>query len=113
MPTSVDDARTLLKMLVTAKPLDAVWKNAGRQLIFKDEATGLLAAGKAALGDKLDDAKKSLPAGVDLDGLGGDSPGRRRDELTSPEDVGREFSSFLNFGLTLSPQVKEMVFPLE
>ncbi|HVT06169.1 MAG TPA: type VI secretion protein IcmF/TssM N-terminal domain-containing protein, partial [Polyangia bacterium] len=99
-PTSVDDARALMKMLVTAKPLDAVWKNAGRQLIFKDELTGLLAAGKAALNDKLDDAKKGLPAGVDIGGIGGDAAGARRDELTSPEDVGREFSSFLNFGLT-------------
>ncbi|MFL5307334.1 MAG: ImcF-related family protein, partial [Polyangia bacterium] len=99
-PTSVDDSRALMKMLVTAKPLDAVWKNAGRQLIFSDDSTGLLAMGKQALGNKVDEAKKSLPAGVDLGALAGDSAGGRRDELTSPEDVGREFSSFLNFGLT-------------
>jgi type VI secretion system protein ImpL len=97
-PTSVDDARALMKTLVTAKPLDAVWKNAGRELIFKDELGGLLAAGKAALADKVDEAKKNLPPGVDIGGDG--ASGRRAEELNSPEDVGREFSSFLNFGLT-------------
>jgi len=96
-PTGVDDARTLLKTLVTAKPLDAVWKNASRNLIFKDEATGLLAAGKAALGDKVDDMKKKVPGGLLGDGTAG---GGRGDELNSPEDVGREFSVFLGFGTT-------------
>jgi type VI secretion system protein ImpL len=94
-PTGVDDARALLKTLVTAKPLDAVWKNAGRDLIFKDEPGGLLAAGKAALGDKVDAVKRKAPSGL----LDDDEAGGRGDQLDSPEDVGREFSNFLNFGL--------------
>ncbi len=95
-PTSVDDARALMKTLVTAKPLDAVWKNAGRNLIFKDEPDGLLGAGRAALADKVGEARSHLPAGVP----GAEGGSRPHDELTTPEDVGREFASFLNFGLT-------------
>ena len=96
-PTSVDDARALMKTLVTAKPLDSVWKNAGRNLIFKDEAGGLLGAARAAAADKLEEAHSHLPPGL---AGGEDGGGRPREELTTPEDVGREFASFLNFGLT-------------
>jgi type VI secretion system protein ImpL len=95
-PTSVEDSRTLLKTLVTAKPLDAVWKNASRNLIFKDEPTGLMEQGKAALGGKLDALKEKVPGGLLHDSGGGN----HGDELTSPEDVGREFSVFLGFGTT-------------
>jgi type VI secretion system protein ImpL len=90
-PSGVADTRTLLKILITAKPLDAVWKNAGRNLNFKDEPEGLLDQGKAALGDKIDAVKKKVP------GLGGNT-GAPADTLDSPEDVGREFSVFLGFG---------------
>ncbi len=100
-PTGVDDARALLKTLVTAKPLDAVWKNAGRNLIFKDEVGGggLLGAAKGLAREKLKEAEGKLPPGL-AGGNSDDAAGARREELTSPEDVGREFASFLNFGLT-------------
>jgi type VI secretion system protein ImpL len=103
-PGNIEDARSLLKTLISQKPLDAVWRNAGKELIFKDDAPApsLAAQGKASLAKRLGDAKKTL--------LGDDAPppapgapppkSGAGDELLSPEDVGREFSVFLGFGLT-------------
>jgi type VI secretion system protein ImpL len=103
-PTNIDDARSLLNMLISQKPLDAVWRNAGKEIVFKDDSPsgGLLAQGKAALSKKLGDAKKKLPGGGDDDGAADDKPGTKSpdDELTSPEDVGQAFSVLLAFGTT-------------
>ncbi len=82
-PTSVDDARALMKMLVTAKPLDAVWKNAGRQLIFRTTRRACWRRARRRSATSSTKRKKNLPPGVDIGGLGGDSAGGRRDELTS------------------------------
>jgi len=95
-PVGVADSRTLLKTLVTAKPLDSVWKNAGRYLIFKDEPTGLLEKAEAAGTAKADALRNKVPGGLLANGNGAG----RGEELNSPEDVGREFSVFLGFGLT-------------
>jgi type VI secretion system protein ImpL len=105
-PTSLDDSRTLIKMLITQKPLDAVWRNAGKQLVFKDEslAGAVMAKAKGGLADKITEARKKLLGGDDdaAAGGGGAAPAKSGagDDLSSPEDVGREFSVFLGFGLT-------------
>jgi type VI secretion system protein ImpL len=103
-PGNIDDARSLLKTLISQKPLDAVWRNAGKDLIFKDDApaASLAAQGKASLAKRLGDAKKTLlgdDAPPPAPGAPPPKPGAG-DELLSPEDVGREFSVFLGFGLT-------------
>ncbi len=104
-PGNIDDARSLIKALVTQKPLDAVWRNAGKDLVFKDDSpvASALAQGKASFSKRLGDAKKTLLGGGDDDGAApaANAPAPRAgDELLSPEDVGREFSVFLGFGLT-------------
>ncbi|HEY5090617.1 MAG TPA: type VI secretion protein IcmF/TssM N-terminal domain-containing protein, partial [Polyangia bacterium] len=105
-PGSLEDARSLFKSLITQKPLDAVWRNAGKDLIFKDDAPtpSLAAVGKASLAKRLGDAKKTLLGGSDdaPPPAAGAPPPKSGvgDELLSPEDVGREFSVFLGFGLT-------------
>ena len=40
-PTSIDEARSLVKALVTERPLDAVWRNAAKNLVFKDDSSDL------------------------------------------------------------------------
>jgi type VI secretion system protein ImpL len=104
-PANIDEARSLLKTLLTQKPLDAVWRNAGKYLVFKDDSPGMgaLAQGKASFSKRLSDAKKKLLGGSDDDGgapATGEQPVKSGDELTIPDDVGREFSVFLGFGLT-------------
>jgi type VI secretion system protein ImpL len=104
-PANIDETRSLLKTLITQKPLDAVWRNASKELVFKDDSpvAGALAQGKASLAKRLGDAKKKLMGGSDDDGAepaAGGGPTRSDDELSTPEDVGREFSVFLGFGLT-------------
>jgi type VI secretion system protein ImpL len=102
-PGSLDEARGLVKMLATQKPLDAVWRNAGKELVFKDESVGAALIGKAkgSLSQKLEDAKKKLMGDDDGSAAGGGAaPAKPTDELSSPEDVGREFSVFLAFGMT-------------
>jgi type VI secretion system protein ImpL len=104
-PGSLDEARGLIKTLITQKPLDAVWRNAGKNLIFKDEspAGAVLAKAKGSLSQRLGDAKKKLLGGDDdaaAGGAGGAPPPKSGDDVSSPEDVGREFSVFLAFGLT-------------
>ncbi len=103
-PNSIQEVRHLLKAFGSDKPLDAIWRNASRNLVWKeesplDDALGML--GNTALGKKLADKKKKIP-GKALDEvnnrLGG--PKGTSDEPQSPEDVGREFSTFLSFGLT-------------
>ncbi len=103
-PGNLEDARGLVKALVTQKPLDAVWRNASKDLIFKDDSpvASALAKGKASFSKRLGDAKKTL-LGSDDDAAvpaANAPPPSAGDELLSPEDVGREFSVFLGFGLT-------------
>jgi type VI secretion system protein ImpL len=103
-PTSLEDARALIKTLMTQKPLDAVWRNASKQLVFKDESLVGTVVGKAkgGLADKIGAAKKKL-LGEDDDAAGGAAaaaPAKASEDLSSPEDVGREFAVFLGFGTT-------------
>ena len=37
-PTSIDEVRSLLKAFVMDRPLDSIWRNASKDLIFKDES---------------------------------------------------------------------------
>jgi type VI secretion system protein ImpL len=116
-PSNINDARVLLKTLLTQKPLDAVWRNAGKELIFRSDepATTLAARGKAQLARRLGDAKKKLLPGDEAQPEDAANPStdkndgriasdgkeaKEADDLTTPEDVGREFSVFLGFGLT-------------
>ena len=101
-PTSVDDARSLLKTLIVENPLDSVWRNVEKEVVFKDDSFGAaaLAQGKASFSKRLGDAKKKL--------LGGDednaapaadaSAAKSTDEIASPEDVAQAFSALLDFG---------------
>ena len=104
-PASLDDARGLMKALIAQRPLDAVWRNASKELIFKDEspAGAILAKAKGSLSQRIDDAKKKLIGGDDDSAAadaGKPSAAKAGDEVASPDDVGREFSGFLGFGLT-------------
>ena len=103
-PKSIDEVRHLLKAFVTDKPLDAIWRNANKDLVWKDDSPLDSALGElknSALGKKLAESKKKIPGRV-LDEansrLGGNHG--QSDEPSTPEDVGREFSTFLSFGLT-------------
>jgi type VI protein secretion system component VasK len=91
-----------LKTLITDKPLEAVWRNLGKQLIFKDESKLADLANKAK--GKLGAAEQKLGVGDDPDPDANAAPGRRskprNEEPTSPEDVGNEFAALLAFGLT-------------
>ena len=103
-PGNLDEARGLIKTLITQRPLDAVWRNAAKDLVFKDDspAGALLAKAKGSLSQRLDDAKKKLTGGDDdaVPAAGNPPLAKSGDEVASPEDVGREFSGFLGFGLT-------------
>jgi type VI secretion system protein ImpL len=90
-PTNIADVRSLLRTLTTEKPLDAIWRNAGKNLVFTDES--LL---DAALAKGKDAAKVKLPG----DGDAGGAARRNPEVPTTPGDVGAEFGSWLNFGLT-------------
>jgi len=110
-PTNIDEVRSLLKAFVMDRPLDSIWRNASKDLIFKDESLlGQIGGGgtklKAGIGGKL---KKMLGGKGDGDGEGGDGDqaapqgkgGRKTSEdPMSPEDVGKEFGPFLSFGMT-------------
>jgi type VI secretion system protein ImpL len=100
-PAGISDARQLMKTLITDKPLEAVWRNLGKQLIFKDQSKLADLANKAT-GGKLNEAEKKVDSYDDADA--GLAPGRRSkpraEEPTSPEDVGNEFAALLAFGLT-------------
>jgi type VI protein secretion system component VasK len=101
-PTSLDDARALIKTLIMQRPLDAVWRNAGKQLLFKDGSLAevVRAKAKGGLAERIGAARKKL-LGDETEGDGaGAATARSTDELSSPEDVGHEFSGFLGFGLT-------------
>ncbi len=93
-PVGITDSRALLKTLINDKPLDAIWRNLGKQLVFKDESK---------LGDAIAKAKQKLPGASEEDAVA-DAPGRRTkprtEEPMSPEDVGNEFAALLAFGLT-------------
>jgi type VI secretion system protein ImpL len=103
-PSSLDDARGLVKTLITQRPLDAVWRNAGKDLVFKDDspAGAMLAKAKGSLSERLGDAKKKLMGDDDdaAPAAGKPPAAKSGDEIVSPEDVGSEFSGFLGFGLT-------------
>ncbi|HVZ87494.1 MAG TPA: type VI secretion system membrane subunit TssM [Polyangia bacterium] len=102
-PGNIDDARSLLNTIVSEKPLDAVWKNASRQLVFKDEdlVGSMLAQGKGALSNHLNDAKRKIGGGDDDAAAGDNHPTKSPDdELSSPEDIGQAFGTLLSFGTT-------------
>ncbi len=37
-PTNIEEVRSLLKAFLTDRPLDSIWRNASKDLIFKDES---------------------------------------------------------------------------
>jgi type VI secretion system protein ImpL len=103
-PANINEARGLLKTFITQKPLDAVWRNVAKELVFKDDypMAAALTQGKSSLSKRLSDAKNKLLGGGEDDGAapGNEHAVKPNDDLTTPEDVGREFSVFLGFGLT-------------
>jgi len=100
--------RSLLKAFVMDRPLDSIWRNASKDLIFKDESLigKLTGKAKAGIGGKI---KKMFGKEGEGDGEGGDGDqaapqglgGKRTsDDPMTPEDVGKEFGPFLSFGMT-------------
>jgi type VI secretion system protein ImpL len=105
-PTSVDEARSLVKALLTQKPLDAVWRNAAKNLVFKDDSpiAAAIEKGKGGLLQKVSAARNRILGDDGQEGAAGASgangrAGNTGGDPTSPEDVGQEFSGFLGFGL--------------
>ncbi|HEY4185055.1 MAG TPA: type VI secretion system membrane subunit TssM [Polyangia bacterium] len=92
-PNNIEDVRHLLKAFMMDKPLESIWRNASKDLIFKDESLtdSLIGAAKGAVKKK---------TGHDVDEATGGGGKQRGEEPTSPEDVGAEFDAFLSFGLT-------------
>ena len=95
-----------IKALITQKPLDAVWRNAGKDLIFKDDspAGAVLAKAKGSLSNGSDDAKKKLLGGDDdaAAAAAGKPPPRQVGRRARVSRGRRAASSpvFLGFGLT-------------
>jgi type VI secretion system protein ImpL len=94
-PTSVETARALLKTLILEHPFDTIWRNANGYMVIKDDS----------LLGKVEGAARGGIAGrvAALGGLGRQAAaeGQRRlnDGPPGPDNVEKEFSSFLNFGL--------------
>jgi type VI secretion system protein ImpL len=102
-PSDIGEVRSLLKSLMTDKSLDAIWRNTNKYLVFSDDSLlgAALAKEKAGLGQRLSDAKKKLMGDDDAPAPGQAAPAKAAGaEPTTPEDVKREFASFLSFGLT-------------
>jgi type VI secretion system protein ImpL len=103
-PASLDEARGLIKALIAQRPLDAVWRNVGKDLVFKDDSpvAALVAGARGSVSQRLSDARRRLLGGDDAAASGGGAaaPPKPSDDVSSPEDVGHEFSGFLGFGLT-------------
>ncbi|HEX3696108.1 MAG TPA: type VI secretion system membrane subunit TssM [Polyangia bacterium] len=96
-PTNIEDVRRLLKAFMMDKPLDSIWRNASKNLVFKDDSLIGKVTEKAS--GSIDRLKKKILGSSDADAAA--SGGKtRNEEPTSPEDVGREFATFLSFGLT-------------
>lgn len=109
-PTHIEEVRRLLKTLVMDKPLEALWRNANKYLVFKDESAVAAAIAKAKSGllKRGADLKKKVgggePAAAEDESADGTQGGGGRaaggnQEPIAPEDVGREFASFLKFGV--------------
>jgi type VI secretion system protein ImpL len=98
-PVGIEETRAMLRTLTTDKPLDAVWRNLGRELQLKPEP-GIKDLAKALKVDKKLDKLEKLNDDV----TGDDSTARRARERvgepTNPEHVPAEFSALLSFGLT-------------
>jgi type VI secretion system protein ImpL len=101
-PSRIDEVRSLLKSLVMDKPLEAIWRNASKDLQWADESPldMVLAKGKGELGKRAGNLKKRLGVDDSEDDAAAGKPRRRTDDPKSPEDVGAEFGPFLSFGLT-------------
>ena len=94
-PNDIAEVRSLLKTLMTQKPLDAIWRNASKNLVFSDESMldAVLAKGKNA-------HQQNVRGGGGDDAPGRGAARRARVVPTTPDDVGREFGIWLSFGLT-------------
>ena len=103
-PANIGEVRALLKAFVMDRPLDAIWRNASKDLIFKDESLLEKAASKAKgslrsrISNLVGDGSPNGDTPAVPSGHGANSP--RNEEPSSPEDVGREFGAFLSFGMT-------------
>ena len=100
-PTNIGEVRSQLKALMSEKPLDAIWRNTNRYLVFSDESLlgGAIAKQKEGLGERIAEAKQKLMGDDDAAPGPAASAKPSGGEPKSPEDVKHEFSSFLSFGL--------------
>ena len=100
-PNNIDDVRRLLKAFMMDKPLESIWRNASKDLIFKDEslADDALGAIKGAVAKKIPPAAAQRLAHHGRDDDDGGRGNKCPEDPNRPEDVGCEFESFLNFGL--------------
>jgi type VI secretion system protein ImpL len=100
-PVNIDEARSMVKLLLTEKPLDSIWRNVGKEVQFKDQSLlgGALDKAKAQAGAAANAAENALGQGDDADD-GLRRTKTRNGEPTKPEDVGNEFAALLAFGNT-------------
>ena len=99
-PNNIEDVRRLLKAFMMDKPLESIWRNASKDLIFKDDSLVDDAIGtlKKAANSKVAAAKQKV-GHHDRDDDDSSRAGKCPEDPNRPEDVGCEFESFLNFGL--------------
>jgi type VI secretion system protein ImpL len=100
-PTDIGEVRSLLKSLMSDKSLDSIWRNTNKYLVFSDDSLlgGMIKKQGAGLGDKIASLKKKITG--DDDAPAGGAPAKPvNTEPTGPEDVKKEFASFLGFGMT-------------
>ena len=99
-PNNIEDVRRLLKAFMMDKPLESIWRNASKDLIFKDDSLidDAMGAVKGAANKKLAAAKQKI-GHHDRDDDDSNRGGKCPEDPNRPEDVGCEFESFLNFGL--------------
>ncbi len=104
-PTNIDEVRSLLKAFLTDRPLESIWRNISKDLIFKDEslADKIVSSAKGGAAGKL---KKLFGGKDDADGdkdaaaPQGKGGKQTSDDPTNPDDVGKEFGPFVSFGIT-------------
>src|SRR3569623_1054079 len=99
-PNNIEDVRRLLKAFMMDKPLESIWRNASKDLIFKDDSLVDDAIGtlKKAANSKVAAVKQKV-GHHDRDDDDSSRAGKCPEDPNRPEDVGCEFESFLNFGL--------------
>lgn len=100
-PSTVDEGRALLRAITMERPLDALWRNSAVDLSPPKNESLLDDVKKSALKRAGDQGQRAVnAANTARRRLGEDDEDRPADRgPEQPEDVQREFATFLEFGL--------------